>query len=128
MKRKIFITAVIAMLVTGVYANQLEKNNQKSDNLLMAEADTLVTEADESASKAKSPISYKVYKPKYSYDYSIDFYNNTGQTLEVEYIYASPMGRDGWITNYVRISGGGKNRNNAAGPYGKVEIIDVYRP
>lgn len=120
MKRKIIITAFIAMLVTGVYANQPEKCNQKSDNPPIAEA--------EASADQTSPISYKVYKPKYSYDYAIIFYNSAGQTLEVKYVYASPNSRDGWITNYVRVPGGGKNTGNAAGPYGQVEILDVYRP
>lgn len=123
MKRKIYMSLFAITLVMSVHANSPMNSNAECGDY----PSTMDAE-EASGYQTKSPISYEVYKPKYSYDYSIDFYNNTRQTLEVKYIYASPNSRDGWIVNYVRVPGGGKNKNNAAGPYGQVEILDVYRP
>ena len=124
MKRKIYISLfAIASFVIGVYANQPTNESVGSD-----ENPAVAAEGEPAGSQKDSPISYKVYKPKYSNDYSIDFYNHTGHTLEVKYVYATPYGRDGWIINWVKVPGRGKNLSNAAGPYGNVDILDVYRP
>lgn len=122
MKTKFFTVALALCFAISVWANQPIDSATESETTAEASAET------EAGYQTKSPISYKVYKQKYFNDYSIDFYNNTRQTLEVEYVYADPNSRTGWITNYVRVPGGGSNKSNAAGPYGQVKILDVYEP
>lgn len=119
MNLKYLFLFFVLMLPTIGFAD----NECYSDNAIAVECDSDTTSESQSQN---SPISYKVFKDKYIPGYLVNFWNNTSQKLEVYYQYLNESNK--WVDNYVRIAGNGNNKNNNAGPYGKIRIIDVYPP
>lgn len=135
MKLKLFFSLSALMCVLGVNANQpldisvenFSENETTMETVSVAEDEDELDKVPLIEIKG-TPISYKVYKPKYDYTYSINFYNSSSTKLEVHYQYANPDCKHGWCDNYPIVPEYGKNTGHAAGPYGKIRIIKVSPP